>query len=272
MGFPSKIKKSLFIQSILKTIIDKFSLLRIENLDWMAHCIIVTNTNNKLHYWNTTAYLEHYHTGEVASSHLQRMIQTLGDYSCIGHWGAKQTVQVHRRTLLLHYNLYVALVSISLLSTYMPAWLFTYLCIYIYLSLFLTINLSIYSPICLATCMSKLSGQLLMWCYWYQWNNRVWTLEHGGIRSGMIGKVWLGLYSRTWWYNCIHWLSGVTNSSSIACSNTELVYGTARAFSPEDIRCGIQGNNLCTFCTVYVIYDQRIICVHSLQSEWCSPW
>ena len=52
---------------------------------WKWLIIIVTITNNKLR----LAYLECYYTGEVASNHLQRVIQTLGDHSCIGHWGEK---------------------------------------------------------------------------------------------------------------------------------------------------------------------------------------
>ena len=65
----------------------------------------------------------------------------------------------------------------------------------------------------------------------------------------------------------------ITNSSSIASSDMELVCVAARRFSPEGIGCGIQGNNLCTFCcTVYVVYDKCIIILcDSLPSEWCSP-
>ena len=161
--------------------------------------------------------------------------------------------------------------------------IYLHACMAIYLSIYLSIYLYLYLPLFLTIYLfTYLFSYMHVQIIWTTVNvhatgtnettgSGLWNMVVCGIRSGMIGKVWLGLYSRTCWYNCIHWLTGVTNSSSIACSNTELVYGTARAFSPEDIRCGIQGNNLCTFCTVYVIYDQRIICVHSLQSEWCSP-
>ena len=52
---------------------------------WQLLIFIVTAMNNNC----TLAYLECYHTGEVASNYLQRMIQTVSDHSCIGHWGGK---------------------------------------------------------------------------------------------------------------------------------------------------------------------------------------